>query len=329
LGGAAALLVLLATVLVDWRSRVQVWRAEPDRLLERPRGHRLAYVVVVGLSGLVGLGGVLFVWGVLVPVAVALAGLAVLGVGHRVRSNGLGELGLVLAGEAVVIASLSWLPASPAGGLLGAGLAGLWMLWLARFWAQQLASGLPWTTAGRLIPSARRLGQGVVGVTLAFAGAWSLRSGGEAAGAWWVMLLAAVVVLGHGSLLIRDAGQTGSRAGALAGCVAIVLGMMPLAAVLGLAGLTVPPALLLAFAGLMLVVRVGSQRASAPTSWVYNAYVGGLLPAGVAYCVALGPRMPAWVVGLTVLVCTGAVLLRWAVFVREDGVVATGDRVVR
>lgn len=99
------------------------------------------------------------------------AGIACLYMTHRRWSGNTALLGLTLLSLAYAAAACaigSLLPAESDGleyavripVTLNAVLFGLWIaiahwLWLVRFWDQQLLDGVPWTTAGRMIPCAR------------------------------------------------------------------------------------------------------------------------------------------------------------------------------
>ena len=157
LSGAASLALAVGALLVDWRNRVQIWRTDPAGLAAPLPTHRRYYAVVLLLCGLTGVGAVGAPDAALTPLAVILAAYAALTVGHRRCSTPIGRFGLVLVGWAIITAALAWLPAWLANGSLGAALAGLLLIWLARFWQQQLNAGRPWTTTGRLIPAARQL----------------------------------------------------------------------------------------------------------------------------------------------------------------------------
>ncbi len=172
--GLAALLLALATVLCDWRRRVRIWHATPERLAEQPPDRRRVFGLVVAATIGVGLAGLFVPNATLTPIGVLLAAYACLVAGHCRRSNLIGGVGLGLVAEALTLMAVAWLPESPARGPLGLALAGLLMLWLARFWSQQLNDGRPWTTAGRLIPVARRVSVALVGVQIVWALTWLL-----------------------------------------------------------------------------------------------------------------------------------------------------------
>ena len=319
--GAVALMAVIWRLLADWRVRVRVWEEEPRRLIEPPPTHRRLYALVVAGCVLVGVGAVWVPAQPLTPLAVLLAGYACLTAGHRRRSNAVGEIGLALVGGAVVTAANAWLPASQASGLLGWALGSLLLLWLARFWHQQLDDGRPWTTAGRLIPAARNLAYAMVGGELVMAAAWVMRGDGSAASPVWMSIATAVVVLLQWLLLIRDATEQRSSAGALVACVALMVALVPVRAVLAHYGLSATPAVLFAGAGLVLALRTGRIRGPVETDWPYNAYLGGLLPLAALYDLALRGRWAdQWPMTVGVVVCLVlTIVLRWRSGLRPAG----------
>lgn len=148
-----------------WRRRFRqtVWIKSPEQLLNDPRGANVA-ATLGGLCGIAA--GVAWMptmqtsaWS---PIGLALAGLAILGWGHFFGSAGIGFAGLLAVGAAVAAIPTAWFGAATVGPLVGWVLAACWMLWLAKFWDQQLDEGRAWTTTGALIPIAR-------GAALAFA----------------------------------------------------------------------------------------------------------------------------------------------------------------
>ncbi len=199
-GGVLSLAVAVGTVLADWRWRVRRWRTEPARLVERPPAHRRLHRLVVAASVLVGFAGISLAREPLTPVAVLLAAYACLTVGHRECSNGIGRAGLALVGMALACAAVAWLPTSPANATLGAAVAAMLMLWLARFWGQQLNDGRPWTTTGRLIPEARYLTWIAVPIEGGLAAAWLARG----VFADWQSIAACVLVLIHWGAIVWD-----------------------------------------------------------------------------------------------------------------------------
>jgi hypothetical protein len=151
---------------------------------------------------------------------------------------------------------MAWVTPGWPGALFGLALAGGYLLWLARFWDQQLLDGSAWTTAGRLIPAARRLAY--VGSSLAFAAAM----GGMMAGAFagqnvWLAAITTLLLLGLMSLLVRDWLEHG-QPGAVAAAVLVTLAAVGPASGLFLqaAGEPLMLGVGVAGAGLLLALRV-------------------------------------------------------------------------
>jgi hypothetical protein len=285
--GLAALLIVLGAILFDWRRRVRHWQTEPERLVAPPPRYRRFFGTLVAACVLVGIGGVLLASTAWTPPAVVLAAFAVFIVGHRWRSNAVGECGLILAAEGVITASLAWLPTPPARALLGWAVAGAYLAWLAGFWEQQLDRGLPWTTAGRLVPAARHLSLATVGGQLALATLWIVGPDGGLPGRWSTLLVV-LFMLAHWWLLTRDARARQSAAPALAACLVLVAALVPIGHLVATFGLALRPGVLLAAAAVAVALRAGAAHTPDRLTWPWNAYVGGILPGAVAYDLALG-----------------------------------------
>lgn len=180
----AAALIVVAVALegaCDSRDRRRWARVHPDALAAPHPARR-------GLHASCGLVGLLCVvassmhlallpvdsapWRALRWIAMALlnglSGAAVLVLVVRRWSAGIAEVGLWLISIGIAAAAAAFIPSAPASAvdqypmLFNAVMAGfvvasaLWM-WLANVWDQQLLDGTAWTTAGRLIPDARRM----------------------------------------------------------------------------------------------------------------------------------------------------------------------------
>jgi len=298
--GAVAAAIVVGVGLREWRRRVRIWRTEPQRLTEpMPRCAPLHWAAMAA-SVLAGAAGLLRADAAWTPIGVALAGIAASVVGHRWRSTRVGGLGLLLVAESVVTAGYAWCGPSPAAALLGWAAAGVYLLWLARFWHQQLNDGRPWTTAGQMIPIARQLSYAVAGGEFVVAAAWML--GGDAGPAGgWVALVAGAVALVHGTMLVSDAERlrldTGAGTGARrdsrtsntatwaasAACLALLAGLTAWQRFLAEHGRPLSPAVLLAAGGLLLTLRVGRPTRTPAVAWVYNAWIGGVTPVLVFY----------------------------------------------
>ncbi len=290
--GAVALALVLWAVLRDWRHRARIWHADPARLVDPPPPHRTSSRLAVAFSVLTTATALLRPDAVLTPIGLALAAYACLGVGHRRRSNALGAAGLAMGSAAVLTVPIAWLPSSPANAMLGAALAGMHMLWLARFWQQQLDDGRPWTTTGRLISAARRLGQMAVGAEVLFVGLWFFGPDAASAGGWQAYVVFIALTL-HATLLIGDAVRTGGVPSALAGSAALVVAGIAAVQIAQPARVAAPLAAVLGVAALLLALRTTAQRAPVAHAWAYNAYVGGLLPVGIWFAAAAGATWTA------------------------------------
>lgn len=156
---AGVALLALGLVLADaWirrRHRMRVWLADPEQLLEQSALAGWLICVSVPLALFAAGSAVPHAGSPVTPLTAWLAALAFLGSGHICGLAPLGAAGLMLAGLGVAAVPRAWLGVQDGSAVIGVSLAALWMLWLARFWVQQLDDGRPWTTTGRLIPAAR------------------------------------------------------------------------------------------------------------------------------------------------------------------------------
>jgi len=153
----ASLLFVLGALVCDWLARRSAWLENPSAA-PRARTRLPAATAVALLLGVsVAIASMLRPISPAAPASVLLCALGVLACGHVRTSRAIGCVGLTMLCEAIAIAPVAWGWTGCGGVVIGAGLAGLYSLWLARFWAQQLDGERAWTTAGRLIPSARML----------------------------------------------------------------------------------------------------------------------------------------------------------------------------
>ncbi len=313
--GVAALVAALVPLLGRWWHRRRLWRTAPHELVVPPPDYRVFWTAVLIVAALVGAGGLLVAESWPTPLAVFAAALAAFIAGHRRQSIPAGELGLVLVGAGIVFMAMAWLPAAPLNPLLGSAVAGGYLLWLARFWHQQLHEGQAWTTAGRLIPAARRLAfaVAVLCAVLAVVAATSADTLGQVGR--WQALLAALALLGFWSMLVRDAGGEGGTLGAFAACLVLLAACVPVRALLATVNVPVPWPVLAAGAALVLALRVGRQRGQTEVDSAFNAYIGGFLPAGVLYAVVLSETYGDARFGLVGIAPLAgllpAVLIRW------------------
>ena len=312
LGGIVGLLGALVPVWRHWRYRRRVWQTEPERLLDLPAKHPFWLGAVQLLCVLVGLGVLLMPRMILGPAAVFLAALATLTAAHRQQSNKGGELGLALVGEGMILAAERWLPTFGHNALLGCGLAGVYLLWLSRFWQQQLHEGQAWTTAGRLIPSAHQLGctaaLGCFVLAIVAATEADCVTG-------WAPLVTALVLLLLCSMLIRAAAIENSIFLAFAACLVLLAATVPMQHALAGFGLAWPWPALAGCSALLLALRVGAQRGEHPSDLAYNAYIGAILPVIVWYAVsapeAFGPEWLGLGKIITVASLLPAIVWRW------------------
>ncbi len=169
LGACAA--TLLMTVLAGWmtqRRRARAWPDNLEHLTEPatpwPGFHSSAAIVGVAVLCL-GCVHVIVPW---TPVAAAMAGGSLLALAHRRWNEVLADAAFGLITLAVVSAcmfGMSWPVWTTTGyasifnrAVLGFAVMTIFWHWLAAVWEQQLDEGRPWTTAGRLIRVARRVG---------------------------------------------------------------------------------------------------------------------------------------------------------------------------
>lgn len=313
LAAAAALLAAVWPILRHWQYRRRVSQTEPQRLTDPPAQARGLSAVVVVTCVLVGMAAVLAPAAVLTPIAVVLAALAVLTVGHWRRSDALGEIGLALLGETIIVMVVAWLPASQLNALAGCGLAGVYLLWLSRFWQQQLRTGVAWTTAGRLIPAARRLGYAAGGVALVLAVRAAVVGATNSDALAWQGLTAALLLLLLFSMLVRTAAVRDSQTAAAAACVAVVAAIVPARAALTGFDVWVPWPTLIGGVALVLALRAGAQRGAQPADAVYNAHFGGILPVAALFAATVPAAYGSGWVGA--VVTAGGMLLaiglRW------------------
>lgn len=327
--GLLCLVVVVGTVLLDWRRRRRQWLEEPERLVETLPARRVLLGVLVGVCVLVGLGGVLLRGAWFTPPAVWLAGLACLVIGHVRTWPWASEIGLGLVAEGIISASLAWLTPGWPGAVFGLCLAGGYLLWLARFWDQQLNDGEAWTTAGRLIPISRRLGYAIsMGAVAAAMGA--IAAGDFATQNVWMTGLTVLLLLGGMSLLVRDGFEHRQSGAAASACVVTLAAAGPGCALLsGLLGMHVLLVVGIAAGMFLLALRVaasagryGAADARSGCYTVYIAYLGGMLPVVVLFALSwrgLTVQTALALVFAIAAVLVGAMVLRGAGRVAELG----------
>ncbi len=283
----AALLAELLIIISDWRTRRRIWAERPHDLPRPALPHRAFHQVLLVAATLVGIAGVLLGSHGLMPAALGGAALSTLIIGHRRISDRTGELGLLLLLGAVVSAGSAWIGQRYAGTVVGWLVAALWLTWLARFWEQQLLDGRPWTTAGRLIPVARRLGLVATAGALVWLAA-ALLSGSLADVGSGASVAIGLLALLLWSVHCRESRSAGGSTAALGAILA--LGVVLLASAVfsslhpfqwGDTRLVLTPAVLVGLGALLLALRVGPARGTRPEETVFNAWLAGLLPIAV------------------------------------------------
>ena len=250
----------------------------------------------------------------LVPLAVFVACLAAFTIGHQQRNDGAGEVGLVLVGLGIILACRAWLPATRLNWLLGTSGAGFYLLWLARFWHQQLHEGRAWTTAGRLIRPARSLGYAAAFGCLVLAIGTAARSAEPAVGPLWVVLLGVAAALLLAVLLVKDAADDNAGAAFPACLMALAAGVPVREAALSF-GLSIPWPVVVAGVVLLLAAYLWHQRPDRAICPAFDAYLRGFAPLMALYAVAVpgayGDRAP-WLAGsLTAALLALTAAVRW------------------
>ena len=335
---AAALLclgVVIWTILLDWRQRRRQWLEQPQWIPDAPPTRSTLLAVLVVVCVLIGLGGVLLHGFWFTPTALWLAALTCLTIGHVRGWLLAGEIGLMLVGAGIVSASMAWLTPGWPGALFGLALAGGYLVWLARFWDQQLLHGVAWTTAGRLIPASRRLGyaasSGAIAATVV-----GLTTGAFTEQGLWIVALTLLLLLVLMSLLVRDGlefGQSGAFAGS---CLVTVAAAGPGCALFArLAAEPLMPIVAVAVGAMLMMLRVafavaGGRRPSAdfqdstagtepgryapagagPGRYIstggpiHAAFVGGVLPVAVLFVLSWHAFTLQTVVGVAVTLVT-------------------------
>jgi len=284
--GLLCLASVITVVIEDWRHRRRQWLERPEGVAIPLTPPKWLLAGVVGISMCVGVGGLLCLERGMTPIALWLSALACFVAGHVITCTISGEIGLVLTAEGIVAASMAWLTPSWPGALIGLALAGGFLVWLARFWGQQLDDERAWTTAGRLIPITRRLGYTAsLGAVAAAIGAWVMWPLAPAYPTWSIGLIA-LLLLGVMSLLARD-GLELDRGGLGAACfMAAAAGAVLSEFAADLLDSPVNPIAGITGAALLLVVRLSIGLRSAATNFGADvshfsapaAFIGGVTP---------------------------------------------------
>ena len=285
----AVLALVVGSEMLDWHRRRQAWNADMT-LLERGTT-RIDFGFMVAALATTLLVALPTQYLPLAPIAFALGALAVAGWAHMRETGWAADLllpvGMALGVMAAGLVVPGWMDDSLAGWRLGLVVAGGWAAWLARVWEQQLLDGRPWTSAGRLIPTARRLAlAGSLGVA-----ALSVASAIAASPVPQAPWLNAITVLGLVYLMLTQLAESGGKGGsvALIGALFAALGLSAAAGdLLANFGIVVDSLLLTAIVGLGVALLLGVPRygAARKNPGLLVAALCGILPLVVLFCVA-------------------------------------------
>lgn len=305
LASAAALAAMIAQGLAHWRFRKRVSQSDPAKLTEPIGCPAWLFTPVVVAAVVAGACAVLAPQSALGPLTLSLAALACFNVFHRIGGGAVGDVAMVLLVAAVVTAATGWLPAPPAtesrlglveNALIGMAIGGIYALWLAKFWQQQLLDGQPWTSTGRLIPAARRCGAAAaVGCgVLAGVVTWHQIGGGGTVRA----VIGAMLTLLLSLALIREANRHGNRtrgfcAWPASAAAAILLGVT-VGRVTNVTELWMP---FLAAGGLFVTFSRRGRAEFDDALLADRCWLGGILPVIILYgALTCGSRTPqSWV----------------------------------
>ena len=303
----AALAVAIAASLAGWWRRRSVWLTNPEALLAPAGRGWTTVLVVLALSAASIVAAAVGHGGFGPPVAAVLAGLACLTAGHLCSALWLAEFGLFAVAASIPLAGR---PFGAAGMFIGLAIAGAWGLWLARFWAQQLLDGQPWTTAGRLIPAARRLAVAAAVAMLAHSlVTYPLENGA----AWLRHALAGLLAWAFARSLTRDAADPSRAYLAYAAILALVSAVAPIHAVLSASiGWTPVAATVLAALGLLAAALIRRRSADRVFSSAYNLLLGAVVPILMVNVYALtGINAETAIAGLLAIAAVGVGIGRW------------------
>ena len=299
---AAALLGLLADLIIRWDKRRRAWEREPWHAPGPIAPPKRLYA---GLVAVALLAAVLAAIGRIDALAVAAAFFAALVcyvAGHVCGWRHAGVLGLILSGETIVLLTTAIIGADASGLAFGSILAAGWLLWIARFWEQQLLDGRPWTTAGRLIAPARTLAR-LATLLVAAAAGWAYVCGVPPTLPESISLTLLLALLAR--IFLRDARTPAYADSAWAGLLLVATLVLPLraamrdVAVLG----DVPLAVWLAVLGVLLALP-GSLRGLTAT----RCAIGCALPAAMITC-ALHARDGGSIIAAALALAAGLLVM--------------------
>lgn len=287
---SAMLAAALSPAVARWLFRRQAWLSDPQDLLAPPSELRWLRIAGLVASCLVLATGVLWWEHPLTPIALWIASLASFVIAHRGEDSASAASAFSLLAAGTATTPAAWAGGGAAALLTGVAIAGAWLLWLARFWRQQLLDERAWTTAGRLIPIAR-----FAACVLAPAGlviASGTLDADAVSAAPLFTASAALTQVGLALYLFRDARDEGGGAARVAACLAALAGSVALWRLASSwSELPLPPATALVIAAFVPVLRgrpAGCARTLAlgtmPVLVLASVAAGGLnwTDAGVA-----------------------------------------------
>lgn len=274
-----ALALVLATVLTDWWVRRRIWLSEPHRLTEpRPARSGIHAVTVIACVP-VGIAGLARPDAWTTVIALVIAAIACMTTGHTRRWPGASATGLALLAGGVAALLVHWGWTGSLGSMFAVAVASGTMLWLARFWQQQLRDGVAWTTTGRMIGSARWLSAGgsLVLVWLAFGSQHDAVTASPTA-----IALVVLAVLGLGLVQLRDAHERAPWVSGTSVVLTIASWAYPVREALAATGWQVPWAAPIAFGGMVFAIRkfFMGRRLCGPA---VNVYIGLVVPGIVVF----------------------------------------------
>ena len=274
--GVLCLASVLVTVLDDWRQRRRMWLREPHVPPPPLAPPRWLFCGIVAVCLCVGAGGFVFYTHPATAFALWFSAIACFVVGHVLRHDRCGEIGLILTGDGIVTAATAWSSDVLSGSVIGFVIAGGYLIWLARFWNQQLDAGKAWTTAGRLIPSARRLGY--TAILGAFPAVLFIVGRQDAGEHLYLDIFASVVLLLAICLILKDHGQQGHASAAIVVCVLVIVAGVSLTRVIAAAA-GMPISYMLGGAlALIWLTALTWRRSSVAGEESYNAMLSGAGP---------------------------------------------------
>ncbi len=296
---AGSLVALLADLILRWDRRRRAWERDPSRpaaAIPPPKPLYAALTAAALAAAVLAAVGPADVLSVLTAFVAAIVCFVA---GHVCGWKQAGVLGLIVAAETIVFAATAFVGADAYGFTLGWVIASGWLLWIARFWEQQLLDGRPWTTAGTLIAPARALAR--LATLAVAAAAWFACEPGRALSLPAGLALAGLVAL-LARMFVRDALRAEHADSAWAGLMLAATFVLPAhtAAMHFAPAHRVPLAVWFALIAVLLAMPASLRRlpavrctlgAAAPAAmiaWALHAQNGGSILAAALTLAAAG-----------------------------------------